>query len=72
MRRLTLASFSGVTESAIRAGDVVKDLGLKGRHPLVCSTLGGGKFEELARVKLLAIDGPKQSSTTLLRFSILP
>ncbi|HEY3366129.1 MAG TPA: hypothetical protein VGK74_13840 [Symbiobacteriaceae bacterium] len=66
------ARTKGETEVAIRAGDVHRAMGYQNRLPLVCSALGAAVFEETARVKRTSVEGPLASTTTVLRFTILP
>jgi 5-methylcytosine-specific restriction protein B len=66
------ARSKGVTEVAIRAGDVHRAMGYKNRLPLVCSALGAAVFEQTARVKRTAVEGPLASTTTVIRFTVLP
>lgn len=58
-------------ESA-RVRDVHRALGFKNRLPLVCSSLGATKFEETARVRRIAIEGPMNGASTTFRFEVLP
>lgn len=62
----------GEPEVEIRAGDVHRAMGYKNRLPLVCSALGATAFEEIARVRRLAVEGPLASTTTVIRFRVLP
>lgn len=66
------ARSAGVREVSIRVGDVHRSLGYKHRHPLVCSALRASLFEENGRVKRVADEGPWESSTTVLKFAVLP
>lgn len=66
------ARSAGVREVSIRVGDVHHALGYKHRHPLVCAALRATLFEESGRVKRVADEGPRESSTTVLNFAILP
>lgn len=63
---------AGVSEVAIRAGEVHRALGYKNRLPLVCSALGAAVFEESARVQRIGVEGPLASTTTVIRFRVLP
>jgi hypothetical protein len=58
---------------SIRAGDVVKDLGLVGRTPAVCSALTGKKFWETNNLRLLKVNGPKsgQSTTVVCTYELV-
>lgn len=58
---------------SIRAGDVVRDLGLVGRTPAVCSALTGKKFWEGNNLRLLKVNGPKsgQSTTVVCTYELV-
>jgi 5-methylcytosine-specific restriction enzyme B len=71
-RIINPARAKGQTQVAIRAGDVHRALGYSNRLPLVCSALGAAVFEEVARVKRIAVEGPLASTTTVIRFALLP
>ncbi len=60
-------------EISIRAGDVVRDLGLVGRTPAVCSALTGKKFWESNNLRLLKVNGPKsgQSTTVVCTYELV-
>jgi hypothetical protein len=49
---------------SIRAGDVVRDLGLVGRTPAVCNALRGKKFWQSNNLRLIDISGPKSGQST--------
>lgn len=53
---------------AIRTGDVASEV--NAHAPAVCSALGSDKFEALARIRRLAIDGPIPGLSTLFVFRI--
>jgi hypothetical protein len=55
----------------IRAGDVHRAMRLDNRVPLVCSSLRAGIFSEEANVRCIAIDGPRESTTTIFVFLLL-
>jgi len=63
---------SGQSEVSIRAGDLVKELGLQDRVPAVCSALGSQKFQRENRVHLERKEGPRsgQSTTTLFTYRL--
>lgn len=66
------ARTSGESAFTIRAGgDVHSALGYKDRHPLVCSSLGATTFEELCRLKRVAVDGPLNGANTVFTFRLL-
>ena len=46
------------------AGHLVRDLGLVGRTPAVCSALTGKKFWESNNLRLLKVNGPKSGQST--------
>lgn len=58
---------------SIRAGDIVRDLGLVGRTPAVCSALTGKKFWESNNLRLLKVNGPKsgQSTTVVCTYELV-
>jgi hypothetical protein len=62
---------SGVKTVEIISGDVHRAMNYKNRYPLVCSSIGASKFEELCHVRLIAIEGPSQGATTLFRFELI-
>ena len=55
----------------IRAGDIGRDLDLNKRIPAVCSALGSKVFLEQEGLRLLERKGPRQSTTTEFRYTIL-
>jgi 5-methylcytosine-specific restriction enzyme B len=52
------------------SSDIHNGMGLKGRFPLVCSSIDADKFLEYANVVLASREGPKQSSTVRWVFDI--
>jgi hypothetical protein len=52
------------TRFSIRAGDVVRDLGLVGRTPAVCNALRGRKFWQANNLRLVEVSGPKSGQST--------
>ena len=54
----------------IVAGEVGRDLGLSGRMPNICQVLQGRKFLEMARVRLLNIQGPEVGASTRFHYEI--
>lgn len=56
----------------MRVGGVHRAMGYKNRIPLVCSAIGSTLFEDMARVGRLSVDGPLASTTTVIRFEVLP
>ncbi len=49
---------------SIRAGDVVRELGMSGRTPAVCSALKGRKFWQGNHLRLVEVSGPKSGLST--------
>jgi hypothetical protein len=49
---------------SIRAGDIVRDLGLIGRTPAVCNALRGKKFWQVNNLRLIETSGPKSGQST--------
>jgi 5-methylcytosine-specific restriction protein B len=54
----------------IRSGDVHNALNYQNRYPLVCAALGTDRFEQLARVSRVAIDGPLNGANTEFTFKL--
>ena len=54
----------------IRAGDVHKALRFHQRSALVCGALGSLKFQEEAKVKRVARNGPGVGMSTLFTFEV--
>ena len=52
----------------IRAGDVVREMGLRNVTPNVCNALEGTKFLSLANLELVRRDGPRRSTTTTYHY----
>jgi hypothetical protein len=48
----------------IRAGDIVRELGMIGRTPAVCSALKGRKFWQDNNLRLLEVSGPRSGQST--------
>jgi 5-methylcytosine-specific restriction enzyme B len=65
------ARAKGEKTISIRSGDVHSALDYKNRYPLVCSAIGSNKFEELCRIKRIAVDGPLNGVSTVFTFEIL-
>jgi len=55
----------------IRSGDVHTELGLAQRLPAVCAALGSDRFESLARVRRVAIEGPLNGPSTVFIYRLL-
>ena len=56
------------THLAIRAGDVVRGMGLQNATPYVCSALAGRKSQQDAGIVLVRREGPFQSTTTTFHY----
>jgi len=54
---------------SIRAGDVVRELGMNGRVPAVCSALKGHKFLQRNNLRLIDISGPKSGQSTTVTYT---
>ena len=54
---------------SIRAGDVVRELGMNGRVPAVCSALKGHKFLQHNNLRLIEISGPKSGQSTTVTYT---
>jgi 5-methylcytosine-specific restriction enzyme B len=61
----------GATRVRVAVKEVAKDLGYSAKYPLICTALRSNIFESEFRVRLASTDGPEQSSTTVLTFSVL-
>ena len=62
----------GGTHLAIRAGDVVRAMGLHNSTPSVCSSLEGRKFQQDADIVLVRREGPPRSTTTTFHYESAP
>jgi len=58
-----------VKRFSIRAGDVVRELGMNGRVPAVCSALKGHKFLQHNNLRLIEITGPKSGQSTTVTYT---
>ena len=65
------ARTAGKVELTIRAGDVCRVMGLRGRAPNVCSVLGSRKLLDMVGLRLLDRVGPRQSTTTTFRYALV-
>jgi hypothetical protein len=54
---------------SIRAGDVVRELGMNGRVPAVCSALKGHKFLQHNDLRLIEMSGPKSGQSTTVTYT---
>ena len=52
------------------SSDIHNGMGLKGRFPLVCSSIDANKFLDYANVIITKREGPKQSSTVRWYFDL--
>ena len=58
-----------VKRFSIRAGDVVRELGMNGRVPAVCSALKGHKFLQRNNLRLIEVTGPKSGQSTTVTYT---
>jgi hypothetical protein len=65
---------NGVSEIAITAGEVHRDLKWSSRVPTVCAALNSRKFQKIAGLELIEKSGPPsgQSTTMVFRYRVLP
>lgn len=68
--RIIPARARGEKTVKIRAGDIAEELGLQGQVPSVCGALQALKFETLANVKRIAIDGPGSGMNCVMTFEL--
>ena len=54
---------------SIRAGDIVRELGMNGRVPAVCSALKSHKFLQHNNLRLIEINGPKSGQSTTVTYT---
>jgi len=59
---------SGEKHLSIRAGDIVRAMGLHNATPNVCSALEGRKFQSEAGISLIRREGPIRSTTTTFHY----
>ena len=64
------ARTAGERTVTICAGDIGRELGLRGRTPNVCSALQSKAFLRLGGLQLIERTGPRQSTTTKFRYAI--
>ncbi len=57
-------------KTILRAGDIHDELNFKNRLPVICSVLGSDKFEELAEVERISIDGPIMGANAIFTFKL--
>ena len=65
-----VARENGATEVAIRAGDLGNDMGLRDRHPAICSALGSEEFQRIAQVRPPTHTEPNPSSSTVFTYQL--
>lgn len=61
---------NGATEVAIRAGDLGRDMGLRDRHPAICSALGSEELQRIALVPPPTHTEPNPSSSTVFTYQL--
>jgi len=66
------ARAAGTRIVRIRVGDIHDAMGLRMRQPAVAAALGANKFEALAKVRRIAIEGPAQGANCVFTFELLP
>jgi len=54
----------------LRAGDIHSELNFKNRLPVICSVLGSDKFNELAEVERISIEGPVMGANAVFTFKL--
>jgi len=69
---ITPARLSGEASVVVRAGDVLRDMGVRNVGATICNAMGGRKFLELANVQILSREGPPVGSNVYFCFSLLP
>lgn len=55
----------------IRSGDVHNALNYRNRYPLVCSSIGSNRFEQMCNLKRISVEGPLNGVSTLFTFELL-
>lgn len=60
----------GEKTAVVRSGDIHSQMKLHGQHANVCQTLKGYKLQEVARVILLSVTGPKAGGNTFFRYKL--
>jgi hypothetical protein len=59
----------GARRFSIRAGDVVRELGMTGRTPAVCSALKSRRFWQHNNLRLVETSGPKSGQSTTVIYT---
>ena len=65
-----LARENGAAEVAIGAGDLGRDMGLRDRHPAICSALESKEFQRCAQVPPPTHTLPNPSSSTVFTYQL--
>ena len=68
-RYLLPARKRGEQRFSIRAGDIVRELGLNGRTPAVCSALRSRRFWQHNDLRLVEVSGPKSGQSTTVVYT---
>lgn len=61
---------NGVKKISIRAGDIHSAMGFRNRLPLVCAALGANKFETIAGIERISLEGPTNGANAVFTFII--
>lgn len=61
---------NGAAEIRIRAGDLGQEIGLRDRHPMICSALGSEEFQRIAHVPPPTHTVPNPSSSTVFTYQL--
>lgn len=74
IKYVVVARNRGVRRFSISVGEVVRELGLHGRAPAVCSALQTNKFLEQNHLQMVGKIGPKsgQSTTVVYTYEFKP
>jgi hypothetical protein len=64
------ASRNGHYTVTVRAGDIAKEMSPSPAFPAICGVLGSDTFEQEARLRRIAIDGPVPGVSTLFVFRL--
>jgi hypothetical protein len=59
----------GAKSFSVRTGDVVRDLGLSGRAPAVCSALKSRRFWQPNNLRLVETTGPQSGQSTTVIYT---
>ncbi|MBL7209203.1 MAG: hypothetical protein ISS52_03820 [Dehalococcoidia bacterium] len=69
-QHIALARARGDATIWIRGGDIHSAMELRARLPAVCAALGANKFEQLAGVKRMAMEGPANGANTRFQYRL--